>query len=192
MTSIKQRIILNQTEIPINLKRATPNIRDFEFSIGSGIRTENSGVHLTQYQKRYMINYWKLKNSERKVTGGGSSAWKLSKEIDRSLRDLQTLQDNKIKTAEDLSERLHEMEQLKSSTRKQLQALRSNQEDSETKKFLMNIQLFKRLFRAETLQQHLKENWKTALTKSKKLILFRNFYGDNCERINRKHSYLKL
>lgn len=136
VTSIKQRIILNQTEIPINLKRATPNIRDFEFSIGSGIRTENSGVHLTQYQKRYMINYWKLKNSERKVTGGGSSAWKLSKEIDRSLRDLQTLQDNKIKTAEDLSERLHEMEQLKSSTRKQLQALRSNQEDSETKKIL--------------------------------------------------------
>lgn len=92
VTSIKQRIILNQTEIPINLKRATPNIRDFEFSIGSGIRTERSGVHLTQHQKRYMINYWKLKGSERKVTGGGSSSWQLSREIDRSLRDLQTLQ----------------------------------------------------------------------------------------------------
>ena len=136
VTSIKQRIILNQTEIPINLKRATPNIRDFEFSIGSGIRTERSGVHLTQHQKRYMINYWKLKSSERKVTGGGSSSWQLSSEIDRSLRDLQTLQDNKIKTADDLSKRLHEMDQLKSSTRKQLQALRSNQEDSETKKIL--------------------------------------------------------
>lgn len=136
VTSIKQRIILNQTEIPINLKRATPNIRDFEFSIGSGIRTERSGVHLTQHQKRYMINYWKLKGSERKVTGGGSSSWQLSREIDRSLRDLQTLQDNKIKTADDLSKRLHEMDQLKSSTRKQLQALRSNQEDSETKKIL--------------------------------------------------------
>ena len=136
VTSIKQRIILNQTEIPINLKRATPNIRDFEFSIGSGIRTERSGVHLTQHQKRYMINYWKLNGSERKVTGGGSSSWQLSREIDRSLRDLQTLQDNKIKTADDLSKRLHEMDQLKSSTRKQLQALRSNQEDSETKKIL--------------------------------------------------------
>ena len=136
VTSIKQRIILNQTEIPINLKRATPNIRDFEFSIGSGIRTERSGVHLTQRQKRYMINYWKLKSSERKVTGGGSSSWQLSSEIDRSLRDLQTLQDNKIKTADDLSKRLHDMDQLKSSTRKQLQALRSNQENSETKKIL--------------------------------------------------------
>lgn len=136
VTSIKQRIILNQTEIPINLKRATPNIRDFEFSIGSGIRTERSGVHLTQRQKRYMINYWKLKSSERKVTGGGSSSWQLSSEIDRSLRDLQTLQDNKIKTADDLSKRLHEMDQLKSSTRKQLQALRSHQENSETKKIL--------------------------------------------------------
>ena len=52
------------------------------------------------------------------------------------MRDLQTLQDNKIKTADDLSKRLHEMDQLKSSTRKQLQALRSNQEDSETKKIL--------------------------------------------------------
>ena len=83
-----------------------------------------------------MINYWKLKGSERKVTGGGSSSWQLSREIDRSLRDLQTLQDNKIKTADDLSKRLHEMDQLKSSTRKQLQALRSNQEDSETKKIL--------------------------------------------------------
>lgn len=59
-----------------------------------------------------------------------------AREIDRSLRDLQTLQDNKIKTADDLSKRLHEMDQLKSSTRKQLQALRSNQEDSETKKIL--------------------------------------------------------
>lgn len=96
-------------------------------------------MHLTQRQKRYMINYWKLKSSERKVTGGGSSSWQLSSEIDRSLRDLQTLQDNKIKTADDLSKRLHDMDQLKSSTRKQLQALRSNQENSETKKFLMNI-----------------------------------------------------
>ena len=132
VTSIKQRIILNQTEIPINLKRATPNIRDFEFSIGSGIRTERSGVHLTQHQKRYMIPYWRLKNSERTVTSGTGNIREYSKEADRNLRDLQTVQDNKIRTVQDLSSRLDELNQMTDSIRRELRAIQSSREDSET------------------------------------------------------------
>ena len=47
--------------------------------------------------------------SERTVTGGTGNIREYSKEADRNLRDLQTVQDNKIRTVQDLSSRLDEL-----------------------------------------------------------------------------------
>ena len=86
VASIQKRISLNKMEIPESLKRLPPHIRGFESSIGSGFRSAN-GLYLTQHQKRYMIPYWRLKNSERTVTSGTGNIREYSKEADRNLRD---------------------------------------------------------------------------------------------------------
>lgn len=92
----------------------------------------NDGLYLTQHQKRYMIPYWRLKNSERTVTSGTGNIREYSKEADRNLRDLQTVQDNKIRTVQDLSSRLDELNQMTDSIRRELRAIQSSREDSET------------------------------------------------------------
>ena len=125
VASIQKRISLNKMEIPESLKRLPPHIRGFESSIGSGFRSAN-GLYLTQHQKRYMIPYWRLKKSERTVTSGTGNIREYSKEADRNLRDLQTVQDNKIRTVQDLSSRLDELNQMTDSIRRELRA------DSET------------------------------------------------------------
>ena len=51
---------------------------------------------------------------------------------DRNLRDLQTVQDNKIRTVQDLSSRLDELNQMTDSIRRELRAIQSSREDSET------------------------------------------------------------
>lgn len=121
----------HKMEIPESLKRLPPHIRGFESSIGSGFRSAN-GLYLTQHQKRYMIPYWRLKNSERTVTSGTGNIREYSKEADRNLRDLQTVQDNKIRTVQDLSSRLDELNQMTDSIRRELRAIQSSREDSET------------------------------------------------------------
>lgn len=131
VASIQKRISLNKMEIPESLKRLPPHIRGFESSIGSGFRSAN-GLYLTQHQKRYMIQYWRLKNSERTVTSGTGNIREYSKEADRNLRDLQTVQDNKIRTVQDLSSRLDELNQMTDSIRRELRAIQSSREDSET------------------------------------------------------------
>ena len=131
VASIQKRISLNKMEIPESLKRLPPHIRGFESSIGSGFRSAN-GLYLTQHQKRYMIPYWRLKNSERTVTSGTGNIREYSKEADRNLRDLQTVQDNKIRTVQDLSSRLDELNQMTDSIRRELRAIQSSREDSET------------------------------------------------------------
>ena len=83
-------------------------------------------------KKRYMIPYWRLKNSERTVTSGTGNIREYSKEADRNLRDLQTVQDNKIRTVQDLSSRLDELNQMTDSIRRELRAIQSSREDSET------------------------------------------------------------
>ena len=48
------------------------------------------------------------------------------------MRDLQTVQDNKIRTVQDLSSRLDELNQMTDSIRRELRAIQSSREDSET------------------------------------------------------------
>lgn len=93
VASIQKRISLNKMEIPESLKRLPPHIRGFESSIGSGFRSAN-GLYLTQHQKRYMIQYWRLKNSER-------TSWQLRmiSLFDQDPEDLVAMLEDSVKNS---------------------------------------------------------------------------------------------
>ena len=121
-----------------------------------------------------MIPYWRLKNSERTVTSGTGNIREYSKEADRNLCDLQTVQDNKIRTVQDLSSRLDELNQMTDSIRRELRAIQSSREDSETENVISEYLSIQSAFANALFLLKWKGNLKTDWMRSKKTIRSKN------------------
>lgn len=115
-----------------------------------------------------------VKNSERTVTSGTGNIREYSKEADRNLRDLQTVQDNKIRTVQDLSSRLDELNQMTDSIRRELRAIQSSREDSETENVISEYLSIQSAFANAAVPIEMEGNLKTDWMRSKKTIRSKN------------------